>query len=309
MGTMMMAEESPSRLGRGLAALIGDDAAFALGDEAAPAPRGVREVPIEFLRANPFQPRHVFREEELTDLANSIREQGILQPIVVRPAKGEADAYEIVAGERRWRAAQKAQLHQVPILVKELTDAQSLEIAIIENVQRADLNAVEEAAGYDRLMQQFDYTQDKVSKFIGKSRSHVANTMRLLTLPVAVRNLIEEGSLTAGHARPLIGLDRAEDLAREIVAKKMSVREAEALARKTSTGSSAPRAKGTASARAEKDADTAALERSISEQLGLKVEVHHTGGEGGEVRVTYKSLEQLDEICRLLAGRGASRSN
>lgn len=308
MGMMTMADESPSRLGRGLAALIGDDAAFALGDEQAPAPRGVREVPIEFLRANPFQPRHTFREEELADLANSIREQGILQPIVVRPVQGEPDAYEIVAGERRWRAAQKAQLHQVPILVKELTDAQSLEIAIIENVQRADLNAVEEAAGYDRLMQQFDYTQDKVSKFIGKSRSHVANTMRLLSLPVSVRNLIEEGSLTAGHARPLIGLDRAEDLAKEIVAKKMSVREAEALARKTSTGSATPRAKGAAStARAEKDADTAALEKSISEQLGLKVEVLHTGGEGGEVKVTYKSLEQLDEICRLLAGRGGPK--
>tara|TARA_R110000868_G_scaffold2809_2_gene19367 strand:- start:2886 stop:3824 length:939 start_codon:yes stop_codon:yes gene_type:complete len=308
MGMMTMADESPSRLGRGLAALIGDDAAFALGDEQAPAPRGVREVPIEFLRANPFQPRHTFREEELADLANSIREQGILQPIVVRPVQGEPDAYEIVAGERRWRAAQKAQLHQVPILVKELTDAQSLEIAIIENVQRADLNAVEEAAGYDRLMQQFDYTQDKVSKFIGKSRSHVANTMRLLSLPVSVRNLIEEGSLTAGHARPLIGLERAEDLAKEIVAKKMSVREAEALARKTSTGSAAPRPKGVSSAaRAEKDADTAALEKSISEQLGLKVEVLHTGGEGGEVKVTYKSLEQLDEICRLLAGRGGPK--
>jgi ParB family chromosome partitioning protein len=307
---MMMAEESPSRLGRGLAALIGDDAAFALGDEQAPAPRGVREVPIEFLRPNPFQPRHVFREEELTDLSNSIREQGILQPIVVRPVAGEIDAFEIVAGERRWRAAQKAQLHQVPVLVKELTDAQSLEIAIIENVQRADLNAVEEAAGYDRLMQQFDYTQDKVSKLIGKSRSHVANTMRLLTLPVSVRNLIEDGQLTAGHARPLIGLDRAETLAKEIVARKMSVREAEALARKASTGTSEPRPKSGSSARSsEKDADTLALERNISEQLGLKVEIHHTGDEGGEVKVTYKSLEQLDEICRRLAGRGTGRLN
>ena len=301
----MMADESPSRLGRGLAALIGDDAAFALGDEQAPAPRGVREVPIEFLRANPFQPRHVFREEDLADLSNSIREQGILQPIVVRPVAGEADAYEIVAGERRWRAAQLAQLHQVPILVKELTDAQSLEIAIIENVQRADLNAVEEAAGYDRLMQQFNYTQEKVSKLIGKSRSHVANTMRLLTLPASVRNLIEEGQLTAGHARPLIGLDNAEKLAKEIAQKKLSVREAEALARKASTGTSEPRksSSSTASARGEKDADTLALERNISEQLGLKVEVNHIGEEGGEVTVTYKSLEQLDEICRRLAGR------
>lgn len=306
-----MAEESPSRLGRGLAALIGDDAAFALGDEQSPAPRGVREVPIEFLRANPFQPRHIFRQEELADLSNSIREQGILQPIVVRPMAGETDAYEIVAGERRWRAAQQAQLHQVPILIKDLTDAQSLEIAIIENVQRADLNAVEEAAGYDRLMQQFDYTQEKVSKLIGKSRSHVANTMRLLTLPASVRNLIEEGQLTAGHARPLIGLDNAEKLAKEIATKKLSVREAEALARKASTGSSEPRKSGSsgASARGEKDADTLALERNISEQLGLKVEVNHMGDEGGEVTVTYKSLEQLDEICRRLAGRTAQRMN
>jgi len=308
-----MAEESPSRLGRGLAALIGDDAAFALGDTGAPAPRGVREVPIEFLRPNPFQPRHVFREEELADLSNSIREQGILQPIVVRPVSGEPDAFEIVAGERRWRAAQKAQLHQVPILVKELTDAQSLEIAIIENVQRADLNAVEEAAGYDRLMQQFDYTQEKVAKLIGKSRSHVANTMRLLSLPASVRALIEDGALTAGHARPLIGLDRAEEVAREIVAKGLSVRDAEALVRVATTGTSTPRksssGSGAAAARAQKDADTAALERNISEQLGLKVEINHAGEDGGEVRVTYKSLEQLDEICRRLAGRGGARSN
>ncbi len=304
-----MAEESPSRLGRGLAALIGDDAAFALGDERAPSPRGVREVPIEFLRPNPFQPRHIFREEELADLSNSIREQGILQPIVVRPVKGEVDAFEIVAGERRWRAAQQAQLHQVPILVKDLTDAQSLEIAIIENVQRADLNAVEEAAGYDRLMQQFDYTQDKVSKLIGKSRSHVANTMRLLSLPASVRNLIEDGSLTAGHARPLIGNDDAEKLAREIVAKKMSVREAEALVKKPSSGTTAARKSGTSSSKGAKDADTEALERNISEQLGLKVEVNHAGEEGGEVRVTYKSLEQLDEICRRLAGRTAQKMN
>lgn len=304
-----MAEEGPSRLGRGLAALIGDDAAFALGESGAQAPRGVREVPIEFLRPNPFQPRHVFREEELADLSNSIREQGILQPIVVRPVAGQVDAFEIVAGERRWRAAQKAQLHQVPILVKELTDAQSLEIAIIENVQRADLNAVEEAAGYDRLMQQFDYTQEKVSKLIGKSRSHVANTMRLLSLPASVRALIEEGSLTAGHARPLIGMDRAEEIAKEIVAKGLSVREAEALARKETTGTSAPRKSHSVAARTEKDADTAALERNISEQLGLKVEINHAGEEGGEVRVTYKSLEQLDEICRRLAGRGGQRLN
>ncbi len=303
----MMAEESPSRLGRGLAALIGDDAAFALGDAGAPAPRGVREVPIEFLRANPFQPRHVFREEELADLANSIREKGILQPIVVRPVQGASDAYEIVAGERRWRAAQKAQLHQVPVIVKELTDAESLEIAIIENVQRADLNAIEEGLGYDRLMQQFQYTQEQLSKLIGKSRSHVANTLRLLGLPQAVRNLVEDGKLSAGHARTLIGVPNAEELAREIVAKGLSVRDAETLTRKATTGSEAPRR--SASASSEKDADTLALERNISDQLGLKVEISFAGEKGGDVRIHYKSLEQLDEICRRLAGRGNPRIN
>jgi ParB family chromosome partitioning protein len=304
---MSMAEETPSRLGRGLAALIGDDAAYALGDADAPVPRGLREVPIEYLRPNPFQPRHVFREEDLADLAASIREKGILQPIVVRPAAGEVNAFEIVAGERRWRAAQKAQLHQVPIIVKELTDAESLEIAIIENVQRADLNAIEEAAGYDRLMQQFAYTQEQLSKLIGKSRSHVANTLRLLTLPSAVRGLIEEGKLTAGHARALIGIPEAEAIAREIVAKGLSVREAETLARRATTGSAEPRR--AAAARPEKDADTIALERNISEQLGLKVEISYSGEKGGEVRIIYKTLEQLDEICRRLAGRGSSRMN
>lgn len=299
-----MAEETPSRLGRGLAALIGDDAAYALGDAGAAGVRGVREVPIEFLRPNPFQPRHLFREEELADLANSIREKGILQPIVVRPVAGAVDAFEIVAGERRWRAAQKAQLHQVPIIVKELTDAESLEVAIIENVQRADLNAIEEAAGYDRLMQQFQYTQEQLSKLIGKSRSHVANTLRLLALPQTVRGLIEEGKLTAGHARTLIGVTGAEALAQEIVAKGLSVREAEMLSRKAATGSSAPRR---APQPHDKDADTLALERNISEQLGLKVEIGFSGEKGGEVRIHYKSLEQLDEICRRLAGRGGPR--
>jgi ParB family chromosome partitioning protein len=303
----MMADDTPSRLGRGLAALIGDDAAFALGDQGGQAVlRGVREVPIEFLRPNPFQPRHTFREEDLADLSNSIREKGILQPIVVRPVAGETDAFEIVAGERRWRAAQRAQLHQVPILVKDLTDAESLEVAIIENVQRADLNAVEEAAGYERLAQQFDYTQEQLSKLIGKSRSHVANTLRLLTLPPSVKALIEDGSLSAGQARPLIGVDGAEEIAREIVAKGLSAREAEALARKASTGSSAPRRPASPAA-AGKDADTAALERNISDQLGLKVEIVHAGDKGGEVKVAYKTLDQLDEICRRLAGRGGPR--
>jgi ParB family chromosome partitioning protein len=300
-----MAEETPSRLGRGLAALIGDDTAFALGDQDAQAPRGVREVPIEFLRANQFQPRHTFRAEELNDLAASIREKGILQPIVVRPVAGDPNSFEIVAGERRWRAAQAAQLHKVPVIVKELSDAESLEIAIIENVQRADLNAVEEAAGYDRLMQQFDYTQEKLSQFIGKSRSHVANTLRLLSLPQPVQALIEEGKLTAGHARSLIGQARAEEMAQQIVAKGLSVREAEALTRKAVNVP--PSTRPTALPKAHKDADTLALEKNISDQLGLKVEISFSGDKGGQVTIGYKTLEQLDEICRRLAGRNAQK--
>lgn len=302
---MAMAEETPSRLGRGLAALIGEDTAFALGDKEAPAPKGVREVPIEFLRANPFQPRHTFRPEDLEDLSNSIREKGILQPIVVRPVPGEESRFEIVAGERRWRAAQAAQLHQVPVIVKELTDAESLEIAIIENVQRADLNAVEEAAGYERLMQQFSYTQDQLSKLIGKSRSHVANTLRLLSLPDSVRGLIEEGKLSAGQARPLIGHGQAESFAREIVAKGLSAREAEALTRKPDAAAASARPKSLP--KPEKDADTLALEKNISDQLGLKVEISFSGDKGGEVKIAYKTLEQLDEICRRLAGRNAQK--
>lgn len=302
-----MVEDTPSRLGRGLAALIGEDTAFALGDREAQSPRGVREVPIEFLRANPFQPRHTFRKEDLDDLANSIREKGILQPIVVRPIAGEANSFEIVAGERRWRAAQAAQLHQVPVIVKELSDAESLEIAIIENVQRADLNAVEEAAGYERLMQQFSYTQEQLSRLIGKSRSHVANTLRLLSLPEGVRGMIEEGKLSAGQARPLIGNAEAEAFAREIVAKGLSAREAEALTRKPDGAAASTRPKTLP--KGEKDADTLALEKNISDQLGLKVEISFSGDKGGEVKIAYKTLEQLDEICRRLAGRNAQKMN
>jgi len=297
--------QSKSRLGRGLAALIGEDAAVDLGDRQASEERGIRTVPIEFLRPNPFQPREVFRPEDLEDLTNSIREKGILQPIVVRPAAGEANAFEIVAGERRWRASQAAQLHEVPVIVRELTDHESLEIAIIENVQRADLNAIEEAAGYQRLADQFGYTQDQLSKLIGKSRSHVANLLRLLGLPEKVRALISEGKLSSGHARALVGRDDAEGLAKTIVEKGLSVREAEALTRKSEAkpkSSGGKSSGGTASG--EKDADTLALEKNISDALGLAVEVVHKGESGGEVRVDYKTLEQLDEICRRLAHGG-----
>jgi ParB family chromosome partitioning protein len=296
-----MVDESAgkNRLGRGLAALIGDDAAVALGDDTAPAPKGVREVPIEFLRANPFQPRQIFKTGDLDDLTESIREKGILQPIMVRPAPGGNDnEFEIVAGERRWRAAQAAQLHDVPVVVKELNDNESLEIAIIENVQRADLNSIEEAAGYQRLVDQFTYTQDQLSKMIGKSRSHVANTLRLLSLPDPVQNLLSDGSLSAGHARALIGHPNAERLAKEIADKGLSVREAEALARKPEAG--APKAKSAPSPKI-KDADTAALEKNITTALGLAVAINHKGEKGGEVRIAYTTLEQLDEICRRLS--------
>ena len=301
----MSAEESQgkSRLGRGLAALIGDDAAFELGDKQDASKRGIKEVPIEFLRPNPFQPRHVFREEDLADLSDSIREKGVLQPIVVRPLSGDGETYEIVAGERRWRASQRAQLHEVPVIVKELDDQESLEIAIIENVQRADLNAIEEALGYQRLIEQFAYTQDQLSKIIGKSRSHVANLLRLLGLPDSVRELIAEGKLSGGHARALVGQPDADELARKIIAEGLSVRGAEALVRgdkapaKKSGGS---KKKGSVTAQM-KDADTRALEKNISDALGLAVSVNHTGEEGGDVVISYLTLEQLDEICRRLA--------
>ena len=326
----MAEEKTPRRLGRGLAALIGEEPIYRIKNpvatdagekpaitaarpeiepvnpEVAELVRGMREVPIEFLKANPYQPRHIFREEDLADLAASIRERGILQPILVRPIAGKKDAYEIVAGERRWRAAQRAQLHQVPIVIRELSDTESLEIAIIENVQRADLNAIEEAMGYDRLMRQFDHTQEQLSRLIGKSRSHVANTLRLLGLPEPVQGFVQEGKLSAGHARALVGHPRAEALAREISTKGLSVREAEALARKQDANASSGKASasGRAASATHKDADTMALERTVSEKLGLIVDITWTQDKGGEIRIIYKTLEQLDEVTGRLTTRG-----
>jgi len=274
-------------LGRGLSALIGEEAPAGRNETGG---RGGRTVPVAFLRPNRFQPRKTFSADELNDLANSIREKGILQPILVRPIKGETDVYEIVAGERRWRAAQLAHLHDVPIVVRELSDGESLELAIIENVQRADLNAVEEAAAYRELMEHFSYTQDRVAREVGKSRSHVANTLRLLKLPESVQAMIRDGALTAGHARTLIGLSDPEARAREIVASALNVREAE----QRSKGK--PGKAGTS----EKDSDTRALESNLSNMLGLKVQILHKGDTGGEVRIAYRTLEQLDDLCRRL---------
>lgn len=274
-------------LGRGLSALMGDEADA--GRER--NPRGSRSVPVAFLRPNRFQPRKSFAPEELNDLAASIREKGVLQPILVRPIAGESDAYEIVAGERRWRAAQLAKLHDVPVVIRELSDGESLELAIIENVQRADLNAVEEAAAYRELMERFGYTQDRVAQEVGKSRSHVANTLRLLKLPDSVQTMIRAGELSAGHARTLVGAADPEARAREIVASALNVRQAE-------QRSHAKPAK--ARHAAEKDPDTRALEDSLSNVLGLKVQILDKGEAGGELRIAYKTLEQLDDVCRRL---------
>lgn len=296
---MAMADESGrSRLGRGLAALIGD-----VGEEggAAPAARSgaQRRVPAAFLRPNPRNPRRSFAEEELEELANSIRERGIIQPIVVRAVAGARDAFEIVAGERRWRAAQRAELHEVPIVVVEVDDRAALEIAIVENVQRADLNPLEEAAGYQMLADQFGYSQQEVARIIGKSRSHIANTMRLLKLPDAVKTYLADGRLSAGHARALLTQDDPETLARAIVERGMNVREVEALAQELAD--SRARAEGKPrKPKAELDADTRALERRLSDALGLAVSLRHEG-EAGELRIRYASLDQLDEICRRLA--------
>ena len=288
-----MAEEpNKSRLGRGLAALIGD-----MGEEASvERARPQRRLPVAFIRPNPRNPRKDFTEADLDDLADSIRTKGLLQPILVRPVAGARDAYEIVAGERRWRAAQRAGLHEVPTLVVEASDREALELAIIENVQRTDLNPLEEALGYERLTAEFGYAQADLAKVIGKSRSHVANTLRLLKLPDSVKQHLREGRLTAGHARALVTRDDPEALADEIVARGLNVREAEALAQAKAHG--APLRAQTA----EKNADIRALEKALSDVLGLKVGVNHRGDSGGEIRIAYRTLEQLDDVCRRLKG-------
>ncbi len=283
----MMAEARRSGLGRGLSALIGDDVAPSRGDG-----KSARTLPVAFLKPNPHQPRKRFAEGELEDLSNSIREKGVLQPILVRPVKGASDSFEIVAGERRWRAAQMAKLHDVPVVVRELSDSEALELAIVENVQRADLNAIEEAAAYHDLIDRFQYTQEKLAQTVGKSRSHVANTLRLLRLPESVKVMVREGALSAGHARTLIGAEDAEARARLIVDAALNVRQAEQ--RSLNQKNPSPNRV------LEKDADAAALERDLTQRLGLAVAVHHRGDKGGELRVSYKTLEQLDEIVRRL---------
>lgn len=287
-----MAEER-SRLGRGLAALIGDVGEESQTTQDNGGSRKPRRAPIENLRTNPRNPRKTFTETELEELSASVRERGIIQPIVVRATRD--DKFEIIAGERRWRAAQRAGLHEVPIVVVEATDAQSLELAIIENVQRADLNAMEEAGGYQALMDTFNHSQDDVAQIVGKSRSHVANTLRLLKLPEPVKAYVAAGKLSAGHARMLIGQPNPEAMANDIVSRGLNVRQVEAIAREASK----PQAK---SAKATKDADTRALEKQMSDALGYAVSIDQRG-KGGSVKITYRSLEQLDDIIRRLAKR------
>jgi ParB family chromosome partitioning protein len=294
-GEANVAEEARHRgLGRGLSALIGDDRPVAARAEASKAQR---TLPIAFLKPNRFQPRKTFAQDELNDLANSIREKGVLQPILVRPIAGEANAFEIVAGERRWRAAQLAKLHDVPVVMRELSDSESLELAIIENVQRADLNAIEEAAAYHELMDRFAYTQERVAQELGKSRSHVANTLRLLRLPESVKAMIRDGRLSAGHARTLVGAPDAEARAKAIVEAGLNVRQAEAKAKPKAKANGTERARG-------KDADTKALEASLENILGLSVEIAHRGAKGGELTIAYKTLEQLDDVVGRLSRTG-----
>ena len=285
--------EKPARLGRGLAALIGDMAPIE-------APRvaesgGIRRLPVDFIIANRANPRRDFDPDQLEELANSIKEKGVMQPLLVRPSRGDPNLFELIAGERRWRAAQKAGLHEVPVIIRDVDDREALELAIIENVQRADLNPLEEALGYEQLIEQFAYSQNEMAQVIGKSRSHVANTLRLLKLPEGVRDSLARGELTAGHARTLITADDPGTLAARIIDEGLNVRQAEALAQDVSDRPArAPRASKN------KDADTVALERRLGAALGLAVVITH-GERGGKLEIRYRTLEQLDELCRKLA--------
>ena len=299
---MTMSDDvSRKRLGRGLAALIGE-IDQPIQSQSKPAVSADRTVPIEHVSRNPRNPRRSFDPADLEDLSRSIRQHGIVQPVMVRRA-GE-DRYEIIAGERRWRAAQMAGLVDIPVIVRDVDDRTALEIAIVENVQRADLNALEEAQGYEQLIAQYGYTQNDLGEVIGKSRSHVANSLRLLKLPDEVRQMLADGALSAGHARAIVSTSDPVRLARKIAEEGLSVRDAEKLAQKDAEQAANPGGLETKSAGRtdDKDADTLALERSLSDVLGLKVQLAHKG-QGGQLRIEYKSLEQLDELCRLLGDK------
>jgi len=294
----MADDPTRSRLGRGLASLIGDVGA----ESSVERPRGQRRLAISSLRPNARNPRRNFSNAELDELAASLRERGIIQPIIVRSVRGVADAYEIIAGERRWRAAQRAGLHEVPVVVIEASDAEALQIAIIENVQRADLNPLEEAEGYRALLEEFGNSQDDIAKIVGKSRSHVANTVRLLKLSDAVKAHIHSGKLSAGHARMLIGQPNADELAEDIVARGLNVRQVEALAREMSQQSGKKSAGGRKARGADKSADTLALEKRLSDGLGLAVSIDDRAGKG-TLSIRYRNVDQLDDVVRKLEGK------
>jgi ParB family chromosome partitioning protein len=294
-------------LGRGLSALLGEGEALDAARDLEAAEMGserrgpgVRTIPIEMIEPNPDQPRKTFNEAELAELAESIAQKGLLQPLLVRPMEGPTERYQIVAGERRWRAAQRARLHDAPCVVRELTDRETLEIAIVENVQRSDLNAVEEARALRHLVETFGHTQEDVARAVGKSRAHVANTLRLLALPEIVLDRLAAGDISAGHARAVATAPDPAALVEEVIAKGLSVRATEALARRTAGRSERKGAASPPRAQPESDADTRALEADLAARLGLEVAIAHSG-ERGEVRVRYATLEQLDEICRRLS--------
>lgn len=286
-------------LGRGLSALMADvNLGGGRGDEQAAPRRAEVFVPVEKIVPNPNQPRRDFLPEALAELAQSIREKGVIQPLIVRKRKDDPGGYEIVAGERRWRAAQAAQIHELPVIVRDLDDTEVLEVAIIENIQRADLNAVEEAMAYRQLMDRFGHTQEKLAEALAKSRSHIANLLRLLQLPEEIQSWLREGKLTAGHARALIPCADPVPLARDVIARGLSVRQTEELARKAKGATKAVRPR----APSEKDADTRALEGDLTANLGMRVSIDHKGLDGGQLTITYRSLEQLDELCQKLSG-------
>ncbi|SPF79451.1 ParB/RepB/Spo0J family partition protein [Pseudoprimorskyibacter insulae] len=303
-----MADKKDQRrgLGRGLSALMADVEAAPTeasgGAEQARQPD--RRIPIEDIVANPNQPRRKFTQDQLEELANSIRTKGVIQPLIVRPHPDAPGKFQIVAGERRWRASQMAQLHELPVIVRDFDDTEVLEVAIIENIQRADLNAIEEAAGFRQLMDRFGHTQEKLAEALGKSRSHIANLLRLLNLPDEVRDLVETGKLSAGHARALITSENPIELAKKVVAEALSVRQTEKLVKGETEPKKAPTQSGASrSVPAEKDADTRALEGDLSAALGMSVSIEHdTGGEGGRVVIRYHSLDQLDDVCMRLSG-------
>ncbi|MCB1394840.1 MAG: ParB/RepB/Spo0J family partition protein [Rhodobacter sp.] len=298
-----MSERKTERrgLGRGLSALMADigvEASLSGGtDGTQPRAPGLLMVPLERVYPNPEQPRRAFKEDALRELADSIRAKGIVQPLVVRNRPSENGTYEIVAGERRWRAAQLAQVETIPVVLRDFSDQEVLEVAIIENIQREGLNAIEEAAGYRQLIDRFGHTQEKVAEALGKSRSHIANLLRLLNLPQEVQNMVIAGTLSAGHARALITAEDPAALALKVAGKGLSVRETEELARRISGHSG----RGGRGGHAEKAADTRVLEEDLSANLGMSVVIDHRAGGEGQVTIRYKTLEQLDQLCQLLS--------